>query len=137
MLVACATVAQFQAASAGPYTVLTVIVANGSKALCHDVHTLDWTFTAEGGDRKVTVSSQQYALNGLHSDVILGMGFLKWYNPSISWIDYHVGMPCLTANGGVCQSSRNDVAKAVVCSDCHGMSKCSNGPVYTGRLIKR
>ena len=55
------------------------------------------------------------------------MDFLKWYNLSISWIDCHVGMPCLTANGSVCQSSGNDVAKAVVCSDHCGMSKCSNG----------
>ena len=31
--------------------VLTVTVANGSKALCKDVHSLDLTFTAEGGDR--------------------------------------------------------------------------------------
>ena len=59
--------------------------------------------------------------------MILGMDFLKWYNPSTSWIDYHVGMLCLTANGCVCQSSGNDVAKVVVCSDHPGVSKCSNG----------
>ena len=59
--------------------------------------------------------------------MILGMDFLKWFNPLISWIDCHVGMPCLTANGGVCQSSRKDVAKAVVCSDYRGTNKCSNG----------
>ena len=62
--------------------------------------------------------------------MILGMDFLKWYNPSISWIDCHVGMPCLTANDGVCQSSRNEVAKVVLCADCHGMSKCGNGVLY-------
>ena len=55
------------------------------------------------------------------------MDFLKRYNPLISWIDFSVSMPCLTANGGVCQSSGNEVAKVVSCSDCHGMSKCSNG----------
>ena len=55
------------------------------------------------------------------------MDFLKWYNPSISWIDCHVGMPCLTAKDGVCQSSENEVAEAVSRSDRHGMSKCSNG----------
>ena len=54
------------------------------------------------------------------------MDFLKRYNPSINWIDCRVGMPCLTANGGVCQSSANDVAKAVVCSDHRGMSKYNN-----------
>ena len=89
--------------------------------------TLHLTFTAEGADRQVTVSSQLYVLDGLQNDVILRMDFLKWYNPSISWIDCCVGMPCLTANGGVCQSSGNDIAKMVVCSDHRGMSKCSNG----------
>ena len=45
--------------------VLTVAVANGSKALCHDVHTLDLTFMVEEGDHQVTVSSQLYVLDGL------------------------------------------------------------------------
>ena len=45
--------------------VLTVFVANGSKALCRDVHLLDLMFTVEGGDRQVTVSSQLYVLDGL------------------------------------------------------------------------
>ena len=58
------------------------------------------------------------------------MDFLKWYNPSISWIDCCVGMPCLAANGGVCISSRNDVPKAVVHSDHCGMSKYSNGTLF-------
>ena len=45
--------------------VLTVTVANGSKLLCNDVHMLDLKFTAEGGDRQVTVSLQLYVLDGL------------------------------------------------------------------------
>ena len=45
--------------------VLTVTVENGSQALCKDVHTLDLQYTAEGGDRQVTVSSQLYVLDGL------------------------------------------------------------------------
>ena len=45
--------------------VLTVTVANGSKALCKDVRLLDLTFTVEGRDRQVTVSSQLYVLDGL------------------------------------------------------------------------
>ena len=45
--------------------VLTVTVANGSKALCKDICTLDLTFMVEGGDRQVTVSSQLYVLDGL------------------------------------------------------------------------
>ena len=45
--------------------VLTVTVANGSKLLCNDVRLLNLTFTAEGGDRQVTVSSQLYVLDGL------------------------------------------------------------------------
>ena len=45
--------------------VLTVTVANGGKVLCNDVRLLDLTFTAEGGDRQVTVSLQLYVLDGL------------------------------------------------------------------------
>ena len=45
--------------------VLTVTVANGTKVLCNDVRMLNLTFTAEGGDRQVTVSSQLYVLDGL------------------------------------------------------------------------
>ena len=45
--------------------VLTVTAANCSKLLCNGVHSLDLTFTAEGGDRQVTVSSQLYVLDGL------------------------------------------------------------------------
>ena len=45
--------------------VLAIVVANSSKALCKDVHVLDLTFTAEGGDCQVTVSSQLYVLDGL------------------------------------------------------------------------
>ena len=44
---------------------LTVTVANGGKILCIDVRSLDLTFTVEGGDRQVTVSSQLYVLDGL------------------------------------------------------------------------
>ena len=56
---------------------LTVTMANGSKALCNDIHTLDLMFTAEGGDCQVTVSSKMYVLDGLQSDVILGMDFFE------------------------------------------------------------
>ena len=56
----------------------------------------------DGGRRPPSDSIVATVLDGLQSDVILGMDFLKWYNPSISWIDCHVCMPCLTANGGVC-----------------------------------
>ena len=45
--------------------VLTVTVANSSQALCTDVCTLNLTFTAEGGDRQVTVSLQLYVLDRL------------------------------------------------------------------------
>ena len=57
--------------------VLTVTVANGTKVLCNDACMLDLTFTAEGGDRQVTVSLQLYVLDGLQSNVILGMDFLE------------------------------------------------------------
>ena len=43
-----------------------------------------------------------YVLDGLSTDVIPDMDFLKRYNPSISWVDSLVGMPCLAENDGVC-----------------------------------
>ena len=63
------------------------------------------------------------------------MDFLKWYKPSICWINCHVGMPCLRANDDVCKSSGNDVAKAVVCCDRRGMSKCSNGMLCKDQVV--
>ena len=45
--------------------VITVTVANGTKVLCTNVRALNLTFTAEGGDRQVTVSSQLHVLDGL------------------------------------------------------------------------
>ena len=44
---------------------LTITVANGSKALYKDVRILNLMFTAEGGDCHVTVSLQLYILDGL------------------------------------------------------------------------
>ena len=46
-------------------TMITVTVANGTKALCKDVCLLDLMFTVAGGDRQVTVSLQLYVLDGL------------------------------------------------------------------------
>ena len=57
--------------------VLTVTVANGTKVLCNDVRVLNLMFTAEGGDRQVTVSLQLYVLDGLQSNVILEIDFFK------------------------------------------------------------
>ena len=48
-------------------------------------------------------------LDGLTTDVILGMDFLKRYNPTVSWLDSRVGMPCLAQNGCGCKSSANSV----------------------------
>ena len=56
---------------------ITVTVANGSKVLCSFVCVLDLMFTAEGGDRQETVPLQLYVLNGLQSNVILGIDLLK------------------------------------------------------------
>ena len=41
-------------------------------------------------------------LDGLSAAVILGMDFLKRYNPSINWVDSLVGISCLAENDGVC-----------------------------------
>ena len=65
-------------------------------------------------------------LDGLTTDVILGMDFLKRYNPTVSWLDCHVGMPCLAQNGCGCKSSANSVGGNVG-SSCGNMTTCSNG----------
>ena len=58
-------IVQMMEAQPSEGAVLTVTVANGTKVLCNNVHMLNLTFTAEGGDRQVTVSSQLYVLDGL------------------------------------------------------------------------
>ena len=65
-------------------------------------------------------------LDGLTTDVILGMDFLKRYNPTVSWLDSRVGMPCLVQNSCSCKSSANSVGGNV--GVLHGdMTTCSNG----------
>ena len=65
-------------------------------------------------------------LEGLTTNVILGMDFLKWYYPIVSWLDCGVGMPCLVQNGCACQSSTNSVGATV--GSLHGdMTTCSSG----------
>ena len=67
-----------------------------------------------------------YILDGLTTDAILRMDFLKRYNPTVSWLDCRVGMPCLVQNGYGCKSSVNSVGGNVGSS--HGnMTTCSNG----------
>ena len=65
-------------------------------------------------------------LDGLTTDVILGMDFLKRYNPTVSWLDCRVGMPCLVQNGCGCKSSANAVGGNVGSSR-GNMTTCSNG----------
>ena len=64
-------------------------------------------------------------LDGLTTDVILGMDFLKWYNPTVSWLDSRVGMPCLAQNSCGCKSSGNFVGGNVGSSR-GTMTTCSN-----------
>ena len=56
----------------------------------------------QDGECQVQTKAVLYVLEGLLIDVILGMDFLKRCNPSISWVDFLVGMPCLAKNDGVC-----------------------------------
>ena len=65
----------------------------------------------------------------------LGMDFQKWYNPQISWIDSHVVMPCLTANGTACQSSTNVIAGSAECSSHADMTRCSNGATCKNQVV--
>ena len=57
----------------------------------------------------------------------MGMDFLKWCNPQISWFHSGVVMPCLTANSAAYQSSINVVAGSAACSSHGDMTKYSNG----------
>ena len=58
-------IVQLMEAQLSAGAVLTVTVANGTKALCKDVRMLDLMFMVAGGDRQVTVSLQLYVLDGL------------------------------------------------------------------------
>ena len=64
-------------------------------------------------------------LDGLTTDVFLGMDFLKRYNPTVSWLDIGIGMHYLAQNGCGYKSSANYVGGAVVSSHVN-MTTCSN-----------
>ena len=64
-------------------------------------------------------------LDGLTTDIILGVDFLKQYNPTVSWLDCCIGMPCLAQNGCACKSSADSVG-AIASSLCGDMTTCSN-----------
>ena len=72
------------------------------------------------------MQAELYVLDGLTTDIILGMDFLKRYNPTVSWLDCCVGMPCLAQNGCCCKSSANSVGGNAG-SSCGNMITCSNG----------
>ena len=76
-----------------------------------------------------------YVLDGLSMDVILGMDFLKWYNPSTSWVDSLVGMPYLAENDGVCQSSSNSQGGCVDGVGPARMITCSNGLLCKKKVL--
>ena len=73
-------------------------------------------------------------LDGLTTNVILGMDFLKRCSPTISWLDCCVGMPCLAQNGCTCKSSTNSVGATA--GSLHGsMTICSNGEQCHDQVI--
>ena len=76
---------------------LTVTVANRKWAECREIMELELSFLLQDGGCQVQTKAVLYVLEGLLTDVILGMDFLKWYNTSISSVDSLVGMPCLQA----------------------------------------
>ena len=63
---------------------LTLTVANGKQVEFHEATELELMFQVQDGGRQVQTKVVSYMLDGLSTDVILGMDFLKWYNPSIS-----------------------------------------------------
>ena len=67
--------------------------------------------------------------------MIVGMDFLRRYNPQIRWIDSRVAMPCLRKKDGVCKSSAYCVGSAL--SGLHGTNvcQCSNGITCTDQAL--
>ena len=80
---------------------LTVTVANGKQVDCSEVMELEFTFQVQDGGCQVRTKVVLYGLDGLSTDVMLSMDFFKQYNPSINWVDYLVGIPCLAEKGCV------------------------------------
>ena len=88
---------------------------------------VDLVFKVQDGECHVQTKAVLYMLEDLLTDVILGIDFLKQYNPSISWVDSLVGMPCLVENDGVCQSSPNSKGSHMNGASHGRMTTCSNG----------
>ena len=76
-----------------------------------------------------------YVLAGLLTDVILMMDLLNRCNPSISWVDSLVGMPCLVANDGVSQSSSNLQGSHLKGVGHIRMTTCSNGVLCKRKVL--
>ena len=76
-----------------------------------------------------------YVLDGLSTNVILGIDFLKWFNPSISWVDFLVGMLCLAENNGICKSSSNLQGGHVDGVGYARMTTCSNGILCKKKVL--
>ena len=90
-------------------------------------------FLAQAGERQVRAKTELYVLEGLSTDVILSMDFLQRYNPSSSWVDSLVGMPCLIENEGVCQSSSNFQGSHM---DGHSrMTSCNNSMLCKKKVL--
>ena len=115
---------------------LTVTIANGSALISDDVLEAGLVLTAQGDSLSlVTMQAVLYILEGLQTDVILGMGFLQQYNPQISWIDSCIVMPCLTKKDGVCKSCTNCVGstQSGLCGT--SIIQCSNSVTCTGQIV--
>ena len=59
-------------------------------------------FLAQDGEHQVRTKTVLYVLEGLLTNVILGLGFLNHYNLSRKWVDPLIDMPCLEEKNGVC-----------------------------------
>ena len=89
----------------------------------------------QDSEHQVRTKAVLCVLEGLSTDVILGMDLLKQYNPSISWIDSVVGIPCLVENGGVCQSSLNSKGNCMDGTGHAWMITYSNGMLYQEKVL--
>ena len=114
---------------------LTVTVANGKQVECSEIAELDLVFQAQDGEHQVRTQAVLYVLEGLLTDAILGMDFLKWYNPSIGWFDSLVGMLYLVENDGVCQSILNLQGGRMDGIGHARMATCSSGVLCKNKVL--
>ena len=72
------------------------------QVIYYGVTKVNLVFSVQSGEHQVQTKAVVYVLEGLLTDVKLGMDFFKCYNSSIGCIDSVVSMPCVVENDSAC-----------------------------------